>query len=286
MPPIQTFLATNEGTVTESLIDHYLQRFKSLGLLIVEHSYVSVDGKESYRQLGVYDDVLIPGLGKLARSLHPKSIPVVLQINHSGSIDCFSGDEEIKALIEAFAKATNRAMKADFDGIEIHGAHGHLLNQFFSPITNHRKDKYGGNLENRMKLSLEVVKRVKEEIDDRLLLYRIGSDDLDPKGTKIEDSQKFAVKLEEHGVDIIDVSGGICGDQPNQLRDIQGYFIPQAQKIKTMVNVPVIGVGGITEPEYANMLIMNEKVDMVAIGRELIRDPEWATDAIRALISK
>ncbi len=117
-------------------------------------------------------------------------------------------------------------------------------------------------------------------------MYRLGSDDLDPAGTKIEDSQKFAVKLEGGGVDIIDVSGGLCGHEPAQLRNIQGYFIPQAQRIKKVVDVPVIGVGGITTPKYADKLIRDEMVDLVAVGRKLINDPDWATKAIETLEKK
>ncbi|MDH5461422.1 MAG: tRNA-dihydrouridine synthase, partial [Candidatus Bathyarchaeota archaeon] len=176
-----------------------------------------------------------------------------------------------------------RAMKAGFDGVEVHGAHGFLLNQFFSPLANRRRDRYGGSLENRMKFPLQVVEKVKERIGGRLLLYRLGSDDLDPEGTKIEDSKKFAVKLEEAGVDIIDVSGGLCGSRPTQLQNRQGYFIPQAQQIKETVNVPVIGVGGITEPEYANSLIQRGRVDLVAVGRALLKDPDWAINAFKTL---
>lgn len=191
--------------------------------------------------------------------------------------------EEIEALAEAFAMAAERAMRAGFDGVEVHGAHGFLLNQFFSPLTNRRRDKYGGSLENRMRFPLEVVERVKEKVGGRLLLYRLGSDDLDSAGTRIEDSQKFAVKLEEAGVDIIDVSGGLCGSRPDQLQNRQGYFIPQAQQIKKVIDIPVIGVGGITEPEYANKLIQEGKVDLVAVGRGLLEDPDWAIKAIKTL---
>jgi 2,4-dienoyl-CoA reductase-like NADH-dependent reductase (Old Yellow Enzyme family) len=191
--------------------------------------------------------------------------------------------EEIEALVEAFAAAAERAIKAGFDGVEVHGAHGFLLNQFFSPITNRRRDRYGGSLENRMRFPLEIIERVKEKVRGRLLLYRLGSDDLDPAGTSIEDSKVFAVKLEAAGVDIIDVSGGLCGSRPAGLQKMQGYFIPQAQQIKEVVDVPVIGVGGITDPEYADKLIREGKVDLVAVGRSLLNDPGWAVKAVERL---
>jgi len=301
MPPMQTSVATTEGAVTDKLIEHYTRRSKALGMLIIEHSYVSLDGRLSERQLGIYDDGLVPGLEKLSSSVHATGTPVVIQINHAGRTASTETTgtkpvapspsenarelrtEEIEALTEAFAKAAERAMKAGFDGVEVHGAHGFLLNQFFSPLANRRRDMYGGSLENRMNFPLQVVERVRERVGGRLLFYRLGSDDLDPEGTKIKDSKKFAVKLEEAGVDIIDVSGGLCGSRPTQLEDRQGYFISQAQQIKKEVNVPVIGVGGITEPEYANSLIQRGRVDLVAVGRALLKDPDWAINAIKTL---
>jgi len=295
MPPMQTSLATVEGAVTDSLVEHYVRRSKALGLLIVEHCYVSREGRLSKNQLGIYNDNLVGGLEKLSSRIHATGTPVVIQINHAGRTTSMEitgmkpvapspsenarelRTEEIEALVDAFAIAAERAMRAGFDGVEIHGAHGFLLNQFFSPLANRRKDKYGGSLENRMRFPLEVVEKVKEKVGGRLLLYRLGSDDLDPAGVKIEDSKKFAVKLEEAGVDIIDVSGGLCGSRPAQLQGRQGYFIPQAQKIKKVVDTPIIGVGGITQPEYANKVIQEEKVDLVAVGRALLEDPDWAT---------
>jgi len=301
MPPMHTGLATAEGAVTDNLIEHYVRRSKALGLLIVEHSYVRLDGRLSKRQLGIYDDSLVSGLEKLSSKVHATGTPVVIQINHAGRAasmeitgmqpvaPSLSGNaqelriEEIEALVETFATAAERAMRAGFDGVEVHGAHGFLLNQFFSPLANRRRDKYGGCLENRMMFPLEVVERVKEKVRGRLLLYRLGSDDLDPAGIKIEDSKKFALRLQEAGVDMIDLSGGLCGSRPTQLEDRQGYFIPQAQQIKGMVDIPVIGVGGITEPEYANMVIREEKVDLVAVGRALLKDPDWASKATKSL---
>ncbi len=301
MPPMNTDYATVKGAVTNKLIQHYTRRSKSLGLLIIEHSYIHPDGKVSKRQLGIYNDSLIPGLKQLANKVHKTGTPTIIQINHAGAKSTQeitgtkpvapspNGDvrelqaREIKALTEAFAAAAERAVEAGFDGVEIHGAHGFLINQFYSPLTNKRQDKYGGSLEKRIRFPLEVVGKVKEKTGERPLLYRLGSDDLDPKGTKIKDSQKFAVKLEEAGVDIIDVSGGVSGSRPTRFQGTQGYFIPQAQQIKKAVNIPVIGVGGITQPRYANKVIQEGKVDLVAVGRALLKDPDWATKAIKTL---
>lgn len=293
MPPMYTGLATFEGAVTENLIRHYVQRASKVGLIIIEHSYVISGGKLSERQLGIHTDELVLGLERLSSLVHAAATPVVIQINHAGRAANAKitgltpvgpsqedevkelSHEEIEKLVDAFAAAAERAMRAGFDGVEIHGAHGFLLNQFFSPITNRRTDKYGGSLENRMRFPLEVVRKVKEKVGGRLLLYRIGSDDLDPKGTQIDDSKRLASLLVSHGVNVIDVSGGLCGSRPKQLEDKQGYFVPQAEEIKNVVNVPVIGVGGITDITYANSLISEGSIDLVAIGRSLFEDPNW-----------
>ena len=134
-----------------------------------------------------------------------------------------------------------------------------------------------------MHFPLLVAEKVRERLCGKLLLYRLGSDDLAPGGTHIEDSVVFAKKLEALGVDIIDVSGGMCGSEPKQLKHIKGYFIPQATEIKRAVNVPVIGVGGITDAVFADKLVSEGKVDLVAVGRAFWRDNEWAEKAIQTL---
>jgi 2,4-dienoyl-CoA reductase-like NADH-dependent reductase (Old Yellow Enzyme family) len=298
---MQTGRATIEGAVTDRLIGFYVRRSAALGLLIVEHCYVSARGRLSLKQLGIYDDELIRGLQKLAGSVHAVGTPVVVQISHAGGVanrnvigtepagpsatgktrELTRGD--IEGLVEEFVVAAERAIKAGFDGVELHGAHGFLLNQFFSPLLNKRGDEYGGSLENRMRFPLMVVERVRESVGGRLLLYRLGADDLAPNGTQVEDSAAFAVKLEQCGVDVVDVSGGMCGGEPKQLRRVKGYFVPQAYEVKKAVRIPVIGVGRITEAEYADRLVREGKVDLVAVGRALWRDPKWAEKAVEAL---
>jgi 2,4-dienoyl-CoA reductase-like NADH-dependent reductase (Old Yellow Enzyme family) len=188
--------------------------------------------------------------------------------------------DDIETLFSCFTQAAERAIRAEFDGVELHGAHGFLLNQFTSPLTNRRTDAYGGTLEKRLRFPLELVERVKARIGNHLLLYRLGADDLDPNGVSLEDSITFASKLVHAGVDILDVSGGICGSRPPQLKGTQGFFISQAHRIKTHVSVPVIGVGGIIDPGFANALIIDEKVDLVAVGRALLNDPQWTEQAL------
>jgi 2,4-dienoyl-CoA reductase-like NADH-dependent reductase (Old Yellow Enzyme family) len=301
MPPMQTGRATFDGAVTNRLINFYVRRSSVVGLPIVEHSYVAATGKVGPKQLGIHDDALIGGLANLAKSIHAVGAPAVLQISHAGGVankktinaepagPSATGKirelqkSEMPVIAGEFARAAERAVKAGFDGVELHGAHGYLLNQFFSPLLNRRQDEYGGSLKKRMRFPLLVVEKVREALRGKLLLYRLGADDLAPNGTHIEDSVAFAIQLEHQGVDIIDVSGGMCGSEPKQLRNIKGYFVPQAGAIKKAVNVPVIGVGEITEAEYADRLVSDGLVDLVAVGRAIWKDNRWAEKAFEEL---
>lgn len=305
LPPMATEKSTDEGKVTDELIQHYAERAEDIGLMIIEHSYVHPTGKLSQNQLGSYKDCLIPGLTKLVEEVHKKETPAILQINHAGGKsnkekigqNPFSSSEEyfddavemtkddITEIKNAFVKAAVRAEKAGFDGVEIHGAHGFLLGQFTSPLVNKRDDEYGGSLENRLRLPLEIVRAVMDKTEDIRILYRLGSTDLDPEGQTIEGSIELAKELEKLSVDLIDVSGNMCGSSPDSIDGEQGFFIEQANKIKKHVHVPVLGVGGITEPEFADKIIKEEKVDLVAVGRELLKNPNWATEAKRSLQS-
>jgi NADPH2 dehydrogenase len=302
MPPMQSGRASFQGEVTDRLINFYVRRSPALGLPIVEHAYVSALGKIGPKQLGIYSDSLIPGFEKLAAGIHSVGAPAIVQISHAGAVATrkvigetpigpsprdktrMLEKEELYQLVDDYAAATDRAIKAGFDGIELHGAHGYLLNQFFTPLLNKRTDEFGGSLENRMRFPMLIVEKVRKQLGkDRLLLYRVGSDDLAPMGTHIEDAIAFALKLQEAGADILDVSGGMCGSEPRQLTQITGYFIPQAEAVKRAVHIPVIGVGGIKEPKYADQLVREGRVDLVAIGRALLHDNEWPQKAIQAL---
>ncbi len=186
MPPMATSMATEDGEVTDRHIRHYTTRAKGgVGLIIVEHTYVSKDGKLSQGQMGLYDDKLIPSLKRLVEAIHAEGTRVVIQLHHGGAqvprditgmqpagpwnVMPPNGSEvprpltipEIKAIIVRFGEATYRAVEAGFDSIELHGAHGYLLCQFLSPYTNRRNDAYGGDLAGRLLSPLEVIKEVK-----------------------------------------------------------------------------------------------------------------------------
>lgn len=309
LPPMAIKQATADGAVTDLVIEHYGKMARGgAGLIIVGHAYVLPRGKRSWNQLGIDEDDLLPGLKELAQAVHQSGSKAGIQISHAGgralaerigvqplaaSDISVPGEEEVprSASVDeleeiscAFASAARRAVEAGFDLVELHGAHGYLLGQFLSPYTNRRNDLYGGSFENRCRFPLEVVREIREAIgQDFILFYRLGADDLVPGGLTIGESARFAPLLAEAGVDCIDISGGICGSAPEHLRSIPGYFVPLAQAIKEVVDIPVIVAGGITEPEFADRLIRAGKVDLVAIGRAQLKDPLWATRAREVL---
>ena len=307
MPPMATGLATTEGEVTGELIKHYVRRAKELGLLIVEHSYVERRGKLSPHQLGIFDDSLIPGLTRLTERVHALGTSIAIQINHAGRMTTSEicgaqpvapspiphSDEheipralskkEIETLVDTFGSAARRAVESGFDAVEIHGAHGFLLNQFLSPLSNRRGDEYGGKLEDRMRFPLRIVTGVKEKVGSFPLLYRLGADDMKPGGLSLDESKVVARKLAEKGVHAVDVSGGMIGSRPEALQGTPGFFVPFAEEIKKVVDVPVIGVGGIKTPEFADEVIANSRADLVAVGRAILADADWASKAMEAL---
>ena len=307
MPPMATELATERGEATDEHVQHYAARSRDLGLLIVEHTYVSAQGKVSGRQLGIHTDRNIASLRRVVDSVHAQGTPIVLQITHGGSAarSSITGEQpvapspivgrrsgetpreltrsEIEGIADAFVNAAMRAAQAGFEGVELHGAHGFLLNQFMSPLTNKREDEYGGTLTNRMTLARTIVRGIRRELGaDLLLLYRLGAEDMVTGGMSLDEGIRAAQIIEEAGVDCLDVSAGLAGSRPVDHMH-PGYFVPQAEAVKRAVRVPVIGIGGIATAEQAQAIIASKKVDLVAVGRAVLANPAWATEAIRAL---
>ncbi|NPV71993.1 MAG: NADH:flavin oxidoreductase [Firmicutes bacterium] len=307
MPPMATGLATESGEVTPALIEHYCRRAASgTGLVIVENAYLDPAGRLGPNQIGVHHDGLVEGLSSLASAVKAEGAAVALQINHAGGSANPPGDlkyrpagpsavpnprdgtvpaemsaGEIEAVVEGFALAAWRAVAAGFDSVEIHGAHGYLLSQFLSPLTNHRSDEYGGSLENRALLLMEVVRAVRAAVGEAYpLIFRLGAWDGVKGGLMLEHSVAVARDLARAGVDLLDVSGGFCGSRPDFLQGVDGYFIPLAAAIRKEAGAPVLCAGGITEPDYANRLVRYDRVDLVGIGRAMLEDPDWARRAI------
>ncbi len=308
MAPMATGMATPEGAVTDRHIKHYSVRARGgVGLVIIEHTYVLSSGKLHSGQLGLYDDKLIPKIKQLTDIVHSEGARIAIQLTHAGSRTTreiigeqplgpwsipIPGDKEtprpltvseIASIVSAFGEAARRAVEAGFDAVELHGAHGFLLCQFLSPYTNRRTDVHGGNFDGRLRFPLEVIGEVKDRLARSVpLFYRFGADDLIDGGLTREGAKLIAPRLEQAGVDVIDISGGLGGDGQNRFTE-QGYFVPLAEGIKGMVKVPIIGVGNITEPEYADRVVREERVDMVAFGRMLLSNPDFPKQAAQKL---
>lgn len=307
MPPMANYLATEAGEVTDRLVEHYASRAGSLGLIIVEHAYTVREGRINANQLGLYSDSLLDGLRRLTRTIHAAGGLVAVQITHGGSaapsavigqapvgpsaVRHPSGTDdprelaasELPALVEAFSQAAARVKEAGFDAVEVHGAHGYLLNQFCSPLTNRRADDYGRDRTGRLRLPLEVVRAVRVAVGQEYpVFYRLGGDDRLPGGLTPEDAAWAAPRLVEAGVSVLDLSGGLCGSRPQGLEG-QGYWAYVAEAIRPVVSAPLLLTGGITEPVAAEALVREGKTDLVGVGRALLKDPEWAVKAKAAL---
>lgn len=312
MPPMATSKADERGLVTQELVDYYDQRARSggLGLIITEHAFISPEGRASRGQLSLAEDAVIPGLSHLTQVIHESSCKVFAQISHAGafakpqitghpalgpsrtSLDPGKSSEElpvemgihgIKRLTRSFAKAAVRAKESGFDGVEIHSAHGYLLNQFLSPLSNQRTDEYGGCLENRIRFHLEVLEAVREAVgDDYPIAIRLGACDYMEGGTTLSDAVWVAKQLEEKGLDLIDISGGFCGYK-NPYSEEQGWFSSLSQAVKEQVEIPVLLTGGITDPKIAESLLERKKADLIGVGRAILKDPLWPAKAMEAL---
>lgn len=306
MPPMANDLAGADGAVTDGHLHHYRSRAEAgVGLIIVEHSFIAPEGRMTAGQLGIDNDSLVPGLARLAEAISATGAKSAIQLTHAGAnttadicgcqplgpseVAVPPRDEkprplsldEIGELTERYRAAARRALDAGFDAIEIHGAHGFLLNQFASPYTNRRLDRYGGSTGNRMRLPLEVIAAVRQQTGpDYPLLYRLGASDYHEGGIDIEEGKRLAVILADAGIEIIDVSGGLCGSRPRAFARVPGYFVPLAAAMREAVNVPVIAVGGITDPAFAERIIADGQADLVAVGRAMLKNPLWARDAL------
>jgi 2,4-dienoyl-CoA reductase-like NADH-dependent reductase (Old Yellow Enzyme family) len=311
MAPMHFDKGTKDGQVTEELIDHYVDRASNLGLVIVEATTVSKTNRWRHF-LSIDSDRFIPGLEKLVKEVHEADTLMALQLIHFGGLakkgvglcnpiapssirtpgapETYTDNEipktmtldDIENVINDFTEAARRSLTAGFDAVEIHGAHGFLFTQFLSPLTNKREDEYGGLLENRVRLSVRVVQSIREELGSYPILYRLGAVDMLPGGLTLDDGVRAAELIVEAGADVIDVSGGLVGHIHPQNKG-PGFFVPQAAAVKKAVDVPVIGVGGIKTPEEADEIIRSGKVDLIAIGRAIVTNPNWATDAVESL---
>jgi 2,4-dienoyl-CoA reductase-like NADH-dependent reductase (Old Yellow Enzyme family) len=312
MPPMTTRLADDEGHVTDALLAYYRARaLGGVGLITVEMGSPERAGRHRFRELGVYDDRFLPGLERLTTILHGAGARVSVQLGHGGSRarSAVSGETPIapssiptpvyevepetvvpsemsKAHIEqttqAFIEAARRAGRAGFDLVELHGAHGYLIAQFLSPAENTRTDEYGGPLENRARFGLDILRCIKREVPDLPVVFRLGVEDFFPGGLTFEEGLRVARWAQEAGVDALSITAGHYRSLPGAERMIppmaypEGTFLDFGARVKVEVDVPVIGVGRLGNPTMARTAVDSGNVDMVALGRTLIADPNWA----------
>ncbi len=280
-----------------------------VGLIITGHAYVSSEGQASPWQMGVHDEGLLPKLALMPQAVHAAGGRIALQLAHAGAygiapegtigpsvIADHEGkscqamtQEDIQRVVIAFADGAALAKQAGFDAVQIHAAHGYLLSQFLSPHYNHREDEYGGSLENRARLVLEVLAAVRQAVgEDYAVLIKLNSDDFIEGGMTVEDMLQVAELLETAGIDAIEISGGTIWG-PSQFHAVRmapealthkAYYRKAARLCKAFVRVPVILVGGIRSLDIAEELLTEGAADYIALCRPLVREPalvkRWA----------
>jgi 2,4-dienoyl-CoA reductase-like NADH-dependent reductase (Old Yellow Enzyme family)/thioredoxin reductase len=278
-----------------------------VGTIIVEITGVdSPVGVASPKTLTIHDDIYTGGHNELTEAVQAFGAKIISQLGHVGrnrravygaqpvapsAIPCkfFSvvprelTIPEIEDIVMKFIDAARRAKTAGYDGVELHGAHGYLIAEFMSASSNHRKDRYGGDLNGRMTFPLEIIRGIRKEVgSDYPILFRFSADEFVDGGMDLEESKKVAVILEEAGVDALDVSAGTYDSMSRSIEPMsydQGWRIYLAESIKRVVKIPVIGVGQIRTPEFAERILEEGKVDFVALGRGLLADPYWPQKA-------
>ncbi len=311
--PQSSGMSNMDGTVSERLVRYYRdQAAGGAGCIVVEYAYVDdIGAKSAHCHLGISSNEHIPGLAWLAENIREMGAAPAIQIEHCGR-QKFLGTqpicapsalpwpklwdqygvqavphvltiEEIQDIVHAFGDSALRAKKAGFELVEIHGAHGYLLTNFFSPHTNHRTDLYGGSLENRMRIYVEIVRDVRKKVGpDFPVTIRLSGTDYEPDGFPIEDTIAMAKVLEREGIDAFHISGGDHHTMIHQVSPMAMSLCHNtwaAEAIKKEVSVPVIASGSITLPEYAEEIIASGKGDFVGLGRPLWADPEWPNKA-------
>jgi len=226
-------------------------------------------------------------LALLAERIQHYGAKVIMQLTlHSMSTDisqtiCQASVYELEFYQQTICTAAAACSRAGFDGIEIHGAHGYLLSQLYSPRSNKRKDLYGGCPENRMRFAVECIIKLRSQLPKNFILsYRLSADELQPDGVKMDESIQLAIGLEHAGTDMIHVSAGIGGDAVPDASQPAGVFADYANAMKQAVKMPVICVGRIETPAFAESIIQEGKADLVALGRPLLADPFWPKKAL------
>ena len=300
------YASPQDGTVTQLLLDHYaVEAAGGVGLCLVEASSVNINSRLQYGEPTLDSDYALGGLWNLAETIKMNGAKAGIQLIHAGR-QCLVREktpvapsprkdgyfqvepralegEEIEDIIDSFADAVDRAQRAGFDCIEFHGAHGYLPAEFLSLEANHRTDKWGGSLENRAQFGLEIVRRSREKVGPKFpLIYKISAEDFVEDGVTLEESLKFSKWLQEAGIDAIAVSAGTGEVWEHTVAPTHypyGNLVHLAEAVKAEVDIPVIAVGAINEPEMAEQILSDGKADLISMCRAITADPDWPNKA-------
>jgi 2,4-dienoyl-CoA reductase-like NADH-dependent reductase (Old Yellow Enzyme family)/thioredoxin reductase len=306
MPPMVRNYADKNGMVTRQYLDHIKTIAEGgVGMMVLEASFISQDGRGFANQLGIHRDACIKGIKALAAAAHKNKAKIGVQIYHAGrqTLKATTGTQtlapsaipdpleqempkemsakEIGRVVKDFAAAARRTKKAGCDFVEIHGAHGYLINQFLSPFSNRREDQYGGTQDKRNRFMLEVIAAVRAAVGPSFpVTIRFSADEMVEGGLGIAEMAEIAKVAEAAGIDAIHVSAGVYGSYIKgymiaPMASEDGLLVKYAKKIKQTVSVPVIAVGKLRSPQLCEKVIKSGAADLVAIGRALLADPEW-----------
>jgi 2,4-dienoyl-CoA reductase-like NADH-dependent reductase (Old Yellow Enzyme family)/thioredoxin reductase len=308
MPPLASFLVGDDGSITDATIEHYRRRAAGgAAMVIMEACAVSPEGIVSPHQPVIYDDRYIEGLSKIAAAIKEEGAVPAVQIHHAGRqtsakvihrkplapspLPCpaIRGDVEpltvdgIQNLVKKFGDAAARSHRAGFELIEIHGAHGYLVNQFLSNFSNIREDEYGGDVVGRTRFAREIVEEVCKRIGDALpISFKISAEEYVAGGLTTKESIEILKILIKAGIDLVQVSAGndVTPEWISQPMFMEkACLVESAWQIKKALDIPVMAVGRINDPQTADDIIRQEKADLVCIGRGLLADPEMPLKA-------
>jgi len=309
LPPMGTGLAHRDGRVSPANLAYIDRRAQGgAGLIITEITSIHPRGTAAPGTICAYDDSFIPGLTKMADIVHARGGKIAMQLHHAGRESFYQlqqglalgpsavpsyvygmkpaemSQDDINEVVEAFGRAAVRARKAGYDGVELHAAHGYLLMQFLSAHSNHRSDKYGGDLGQRTRFIVECLQEVRKQVgDDFPISLRISGEEMIKNGYVIEDMVHIVPQFIAAGADILHVSFGTHGTPGGitcaPVEYESGFKIDLARRIKDVVKVPVIGVGRFTDPFMADQAISRGDADMIAVGRQQLSDPDFLINA-------
>ncbi len=309
LPPMAVYRADGEGRVTESLLAHYDEKTRGgyLGTVIVEHAFVSRQGKSHPRQLSAASDAMLPGLSRLAEVIHGLGRLAIAQSKHAGAntasgisgeptvspsgvpfgkrgaSDRVLGEEELPGLVSDFVQAALRVQAAGFDGVELHSAHGYLLNQFCSPVTNRRRDAWGGDVSSRLHLHCQLIAAVRAAVGEGYPIYmRLGACDYVEGGNALPEALRMAELLSHTSLDVLDISGGLSGFRIPGREQARCYFEQEAAALRAVTALPVLLTGGITTLPVAETLLWEGCADLIGVGRAILEDSAWAEKEFQA----